>query len=489
MRIPSIIFIVIIISSLASTECLSQGSERAEALFISVDDVRLIAATNNLDIKLAQLDSRIKGTELSYKEAVFDTLLTLELGYTDDQRKSPSSLYGSKNITNDYNIGLEKKLKSGTDVTMDLTNKREWTDSAYVSSNPYHDSQIEIGLRQPIARNFFGLIDRGNIEIVKLEIKNAELDSYIKIEDAIILAEKAYWKLVLAQEEFKVKKAILKKAIRLFNQYRRKLRIGLVETGDVLASEANMHIRESDLLMASNELKTAEELLRLRLNIKNEMRLFPSDRLPPPPDLRVAFIKSLERAFENRRDYISRKNDIEAEDVTLKMKANSRFPQIDIKATFTTNGLDARYHRALEGIYEDSNPKYYIGLEFSYPLGNNEANSEHEKAQLKKAKAIINLQKTEREIISEVDESFRKLMVNKINISKMERVKNLQKGKLFQEEKRFKYGRSNSDTLIRYQEDLLNASIMAQRTYLDYRISVLDLMAAEDSFLKHIGLE
>ncbi len=485
-RLLTLSIIIFIFSSYG--EIFPQESEKSNTLFISIDDVRLIAINNNLDIKLAQLDSKIKGTDLSYKEAAFDTILNGKIGYTDDQRKSASLFSGTKNITSDYNIGLEKKLRSGTDVTVDFTNKREWTNSSYVSTNPYHESQVEITLAQPVAKNFFGLIDRGNIEIVKWEIKNAYLDSYIKIEEAIISAEKAYWKLTLAHEEFKIKKEMLKKAVRLFNQHRRKLKIGLVETGDVLASEANMHIREGGLLIASNELKTAEELLKLRLNMKNEMRISPADSLKAP-NFDTGFIESLISAFENRRDYKTKKNDIEAKKIKLKMKSNSRFPEIDLKATFATNGIDAKYHRAIEGTYEDSNPKYYVGIEFTYPLENNEANSEYEKASLEKTSSIINLQKIERQIISDIDERFRKLSIDKVNISKMERVENLQKGKLSQEEKRFKYGRSNSDTLIRYQEDLLNASLMTKHSYLDYRISILDLMAAEGSFLKHIGLE
>ncbi|MBU4342964.1 MAG: TolC family protein [Candidatus Omnitrophica bacterium] len=465
-----------------------QDSGKARILPISVNEVRLIAIQNNLDIKLAQLDARIKGTELSYKEAVFDTILNGEIGYADDQRKSASSLSGTKSITNNYDIGIDKKLRSGTDVDIDFTNKREWTDSSFVSTNPYHESQIEITLTQPIAKNFFGLIDRGNIKIVKQEIKNANLDSYIKIEDAIILAEKAYWGMVLAQEEFKTKKEMLKKAMTLFNQHRRKLKMGLVETGDVLAVEANMHIRESEILIASNKLKSAQELLRIRLNLKNNIKLLPLDPLTIT-DLCTDFVSSLKTAFDYRRDYLSGKNDVEKQNIELRMKSNARFPEIDLKATFAANGIDSRYSRAIEDIYEDSNPKYYIGIELKYPIENNEANSLYEKAILKKTKAIVNLQKTEREIISDIDENFRNMSVNKINIAKMVRVENLQRGKLFQEEKRFGYGRSNSDTLIRYQEDLLNAKLMTQRAHLDYMASILDLMDAEDSYLKHIGLE
>ncbi len=488
MKLLLSIFIIINIIFTPYKEVFSQETGQAKTLFLSVDGVRLIAINNNLDVKLAQIDSKIKGTELSYKEAVFDALLKAEINYTRDETKSVSSLAGSKTLTNNYDISIDKKLRTGTDVSVDFTNKREWSDSAYVSTNPYHDSQIEINVTQPIAKNFFGLIDRGNIEIIKWEIKNTELDSYIKIEDAIILAERSYWKLVLAQEDFKIKKDMLKKSIRLFNQHRRKLKIGLVETGEALAAEANMHLRESELLLASNEVSSTEELLRLRLNLDNKTRLFPTDPLSVA-DLNTNFIESLNIAFKNRRDYTSKKNDIESKNINLEMKTNSLFPEIDLTATFSSNGIDSTYHGAIEDIFTDSNPEYSIGIEFSFPLENNEAESEREKARLQKKKAIINLQKTERQIVSDVDEKFRKMSIDKTNLKKMERIENLQKGKLNQEEKRFKYGRSNSDTLIRYQEDLLNAQLMKQKAYFDYKVSILDLMGAEDTFLKYTGLE
>ncbi|MBU1062103.1 MAG: TolC family protein [Candidatus Omnitrophica bacterium] len=489
MKRLSAIFITISYLFLSfSGNAFSQETEKSIVIFISADDARLIAINNNLDIKLARLDSKIKGTELSYKEAAFDTILNGDIGYTRDERKSSSPFAGSKSMTNDYNIGLDKKLKTGTDIELDFTNKREWSDSSFVTANPYHESEIGISLTQPIAKNFFGLIDRGNVETVKWEIKNAELDSYIKIEDSMISVEKAYWKLVLSQEEFRIKKDMLKKAVRLFNQYRRKLKIGLTETGEVLASEANMHIRKNDLLMAANELKSAEELLKIRLNIKNDIKLFATDKLLDTKS-DVDLIKSLNRAFKNRRDYIYKKNEVEVENINLKMKRNSLYPEIDLKATFATNGLDSKYYNAIEGISEDSNPKYYIGVEFSYPLENNEAKSLHEKASLKKTKAIVNLQKTERQIFSDIDENLRKVSVNESNTKNMQRVENLQKGKLYLEEQRFKYGRSNSDTLIRYQEDVLNAKLLTKKAYFDYKTSILDLLGAEDNYLKNIGLE
>ena len=84
----------------------SEETVQDPTMKISIENVRLIAIENNLDIKLAQLDSKIKGTELSYKEAIFDTVLSGKVGYTKAETKRSSSLYGTKSITNEYNIEI-----------------------------------------------------------------------------------------------------------------------------------------------------------------------------------------------------------------------------------------------------------------------------------------------------------------------------------------------------------------------------------------------
>ncbi|MFH1782745.1 MAG: TolC family protein, partial [Candidatus Omnitrophota bacterium] len=377
---------------------------------------------------------------------------------------------------------------TGTDVAIDFTNTREWSDSPYATTNPSHESMGSISLTQPIAKNFFGLIDRGEIEILKYEIQNTGLDSYIKIEDYMVDSEKAYWDLVLAYEKVNIRKEMLERATTLFDQYKKNLEIGLAESGDVLGVEANMHIRESELLIAENDLKSAEELLKVKLNIKNDVTLIPTNTLEAE-DIPDDFTENLKIAFNNRRDYLRDKNSIEAKKINLTMKKNSLFPEIDLKATLAQNGIDSKYNQAIQDVIEDSNPKYYVGLTFSFPLENNEAKSERKKADLEKTKAIITLQKTERDIISDVDEKFRSKNIKKQHHSNMEKVLALQEGKLLQEEKKFKHGRSNSDLLIRYQEDLLNAELTSKKSLYDYKVSLVELLESEDYYLKHIGLE
>jgi len=61
----------------------------------------------------------------------------------------------------------------------------------------------------------------------------------------------------------------------------------------------------------------------------------------------------------------------------------------------------------------------------------------------------------------------------------------LQAQKLNEEEKRFRYGRSDTDTLIRFQGDLLKARETAAAAKYRYYASLIDLSLKEGTLLNH----
>ncbi|MCK5491896.1 MAG: TolC family protein, partial [Candidatus Omnitrophica bacterium] len=72
-------------------------------------------------------------------------------------------------------------------------------------------------------------------------------------------------------------------------------------------------------------------------------------------------------------------------------------------------------------------------------------------------------------------------MENQVNLFKS--IVAVHKKKLDIEIKRLNSGRSNSDTLIRYEEDLLNARLSLANSLFNYRISNLDLELAQNLLL------
>ncbi|NOX96652.1 MAG: TolC family protein [Nitrospirae bacterium] len=465
----------------------SEQGQEEEVIYLSLPEVIQRTINNNLDVKLARFDASIKKTDLPFRKAIFDPILKGGVDYADDRSKRSSTLLGTENTRADYNLGLSKKLSRGTEIDLDFSNTRESTDSSFAAFNPSYESTLKLSLTQPLGKNRGGLIDRGGIEITKLDIKNADSASLDRIETAIADTEKAYWNLVLAYRELKIKEGMLKWAKELFNLNKERIKTGLVEETDIYASEANLRLRQLGLLIAKNEVQSAIKRLKLLMNDSTPARIMPRNKLKMEKE-DILLEPKLREAFAHRRDYQRVKNDIKAKNIRLDMKANSRWPQIDLVGSLARNGLDARYGTAVDDIFGENNPTYFVGIKFSLPLGNRKAKSEYDRAALEKARSLVDMQKIERIIVTEVDERVRAVKVNQERAGQQLEVEKLQRLKLGEEEKKFKQGRSGSDILIRFQEDLLKAEIAAVESLVDYRKSLVDLERTQNTLLSKWGI-
>ena len=118
-----------------------------------------IGLNNNLTIKIAKLEALIKDQDILLSESVFDAILTGNASYTDDQSPSNSPLFGSKTMTTNYEMGITKELPTGTELSIDYLDTREWTDRALTTINPRHGAELSFSARQPVLKNFLGYVD------------------------------------------------------------------------------------------------------------------------------------------------------------------------------------------------------------------------------------------------------------------------------------------------------------------------------------------
>jgi outer membrane protein TolC len=466
----------------------SEEKETPHTLFLSLSDITTLALKNNLDIKIAKLDALISGTDLENSQSIFDTILSLSAYTSEDELDKSTTLLGKKSITTDYDISLEKKFPTGTTLELDLSNERNWSDSPFITTNPSHDASVELSITQELAKNTFGLIDRGTVAMTKLAIKNAELSTVDRIENTIANVQKTYWYLVLAQENVILKKKMLKEARRLYDINKEKFRVGMIEKPDLLASEANVALRETELLIAENQLKNASEDLKLLLNLKTSQAVVPEESLRFWP-VSVSFTDSLKEAIMLRRDYARAKNELDRLNINLQMKKNSLWPQVDLEATLKRNGLDADFSQAVQEITSENNPYYYVGLKVKVPLENRSARSNYRKADFEKSKALLKLKKVEEKIAVEIDEKVREVELTKETYLNRVRTAELQQKKLEAELKLFNAGRSSSFRVINYQEDLHLAKFKTLEALYNYRIALINLKLAQNSLLQALGIE
>lgn len=479
--IPVLICLFLFVSNITAGEKVK--------LSLDLEKVSGLALTNNLDIQIAKFDAYIKRNDIYDAVSVFDTILNVGVNYEDDQRQRTSTLSGTKSKTTDYTFDLSKKLNTGTTLGVGFEHTRDWSNSSFATTNPSHESQASVSLEQEIGKNFFGLIDRNEVKITKLDIENSDYSSLDKIEENLADAQKAYWKVVLNKEKVKIREEMLDRATSLYKIYIQKVNIGLAENPDLYAAEANMNIRKNQLIQSENDLKMAENALLLKLNLINDnedFEIVADDDLDVEGAEERSFIQSLKLAIENRRDYRQSLNEVESKKLNLVIKKNSMWPEIDLEATFVRNGVAQYYKDAMGNITDSDNPMYYFGFKLKYPLENSSAKGEYKSAKFDKAKSLVLLKKVEREILVEIDDAVRTINTTLEKVLNSYKIKQLQQAKLEEQEKRFKLGRSDSDTLIRFYDDLLDAQISLIDSLYQFYSDLIDLELKENTLLlKH----
>jgi len=450
---------------------------------LSINEVSRLALENSLNIQIAKYDAYIKRTELGKEESIFDTFLAVEASYNKDKTKSASSLAATETAAKTYSLELEKKLSTGTTLTIGAVNEKTKTNAAAVTINPANETLGKVSIVQELGKNFFGLADRGEIKITKIEVENSEITSLDNIEEELYNVQKAYWNFVLKDSELKIAEDILKEAKKLHTIYKQKFAIGLAERVDLLAMDANVKVKENNVLQARLEKDTSKNELLFLLNEPDlSLIIEPLDLLNITPSFAdLSF--SLKESIENRRDYKKIKNKLKAKGIDIVIKQNALWPQIDLQASYLRNGIDSNLSQSFRGITAEDDSEVYFGLTIKVPLENREAKADFKSVNLEKARLLLELKKTERGILKEVNNRVQEVNILKNKVETFAQIAELQREKLNQERKRLKYGRSSSDVVIRYEDDLLGARLSYVKVLYGYRVSLAGLELDKNTLL------
>ncbi|MBU0479150.1 TolC family protein [bacterium] len=450
---------------------------------ISIDDVTRLALENSLDIQIAKIDVYKERTSLGKAKSIFDTFLNSGASYEDDKKKTSTTLSRIKTATNEYSLGVEKKLPTGSSIKIDAEHSLVDANSSSSAINNYNESSIKFSLNQSLGKNFFGLADRSNIKITKINIDNAEYSSLGEIENALYKAQAAYWNVVLKEKELDIKLDMQKEAEKLYSIYKENYERGTTEKGDLFAIEANMRTRKNEVLIAHLEKEIAKNNLLFLLNEEDtHIQLQPLDPLVTTLHS-VDVYAILKEAILHRRDYKVIKNKIESQNIDIKIKKDALWPEIDLEASFLKNGLASNYQDSWNKTSDENNYEFFTGITFRIPLENRSAKADLEKAKLNKEQLLLFLKRTERLILKEINNKVKEVNSLKNRIELLTSISKLQENKLKEEMKHLSYGRSSSDIILRYEEDLLQANLDLSSSLFKYRVSLIDLDLAKNTLL------
>ncbi|MCB9799380.1 MAG: TolC family protein [Candidatus Omnitrophica bacterium] len=454
---------------------------------LSIDEATRLGVMHNLDILIARTGQKIQDQEPDIAQSIYDTEFTADATYWHNQEQNTSVVLGSRQLTGDVKVGLEKKIPLGTDLKLEAWTERNSTDSAFSNLNRSYKSFAKVSVTQPLLRNFFGKTDRDRIHQVEMDTRKMNYETVDLIEQSVYELRNRYWDLVLADKNLEARAKGLRKAQDFYRITREKLDIGLTEGPDVYAAEANVRERVVDFLEARNEYESASFALKVSLDTMEVQSIKPVSKLDFKP-VKINFKQAIEAALENRRDLKALEADLESKGVDLQIARQNLLPELAFEGSYASGGLDRQMASSQGEVFSFHHPQYYAGFSFSSPLERREGRGRKAQAQFDLDRVRQQMKKAKLEIYREVDESVRSVYLAIDRVHQTQKIEALQHSKLSGEEKNFNTGRSNSATIIDFQEDVIDAEMGAIRALVSYFKSIDQFYRSTHRLLAQAGV-
>ncbi|HLP78574.1 MAG TPA: TolC family protein, partial [Candidatus Paceibacterota bacterium] len=299
---------VLAASFAAATSTLAQTNETRIVRALSLEDCIGIALEHNFDVQIYRYNPRIDRFDLASRYGAYDPVFSASgrhdynmSGGGVDQQGRP---YGGTETDTDslragvsgllpwglsYDLGGNMSDQTGSRPTTatDFSTFTVQTNTIYgpggvdtgnflLSTNygtvsrrsPFETTSGQVGvltLQQPLLKNFWIDSTRLGIAVQKLKLKSSEADFRDTVMTTVWNVETAYYTLIYADENIRVREKALEVNERLLAENRKRVEVGAMAPLDEKAAEAEVATSRAALIQArvsrENQERTLKNLL------------------------------------------------------------------------------------------------------------------------------------------------------------------------------------------------------------------------------------
>jgi len=470
-------------------------------LKMTLKDSIILASHNNYEIKIAKLEPMMGENDITVAKSKFDPTLTIKADRDVSETPTVNTLItglGSefeisefKRESNTVQATVAKPLETGGTFTLDFNAApRTFIDpSLFNPLNSHARSSIDVKISQPLLKRAGIFYNRSEIYIARNNKEKSILELKEIAIEVINSVQNAYWDLVMAIEELRVRNKSLESAEDLLRKNRIQAKVGTLAPIEVLVAEDGVAKKINDIIETENDIKNREDDLKLIMNLSNnsifsDVAIIPLDKAYfKITD--VTLDESIKIALANRPELSKQGLDIANARIKVKQQKNQLLPQLDIEAGIRYSGLGSNLGNSLDSTFSQKFQSEFFGVILEVPLGNREARNNYTKARLEARQSLFNRNKIEQDIIVEVRTAVREIKKNAESIKATEKARELAQARLEAEDKKFKVGRSTSLEVLRAQDNLTIAEGKAIKALIDYQISLGNLDAETGTILEN----
>ncbi|MBK8150370.1 MAG: TolC family protein [Acidobacteria bacterium] len=532
------------------------GVQTTQTLPLTLNEAIRRALENNNDIEIAKNDVKIAELSLKSLLGVYDGVFTISPNY-DRNSTTGNSATTDFRVTSDFT----KQIRPGggnlraffnNNRTENRFAQQQVSNGSGVSSGgAIYSSSVGVTYTQPLWRNFGIDSTRRQIKIQRKRVSQSDADFRRQAITTISQVQAAYWDLVFALRDQQNRVANLNLSKENLRQVEARIAAGAAAPLQKAEVETELANRESDLLLAIQQVSTTENRLKqLLLKDANaaewSQQVVPTDK-PVFSMSAVELDDALKDAMEFRPELSRLKTEKEINKIDIDYFRNQLRPRIDLTSTFSLDGLSSGnvstasslvplitqqtapftnatsflynlictsptppagclpiptltvpgspsylrggFSRSIGNFFRTDAPNFTLGVTISFPFKNQTAKADLASARIQTQQIDARLRSQEQSVLTEVRNAVQALDTSRQRVLAARRARESAEIQLEGERKLLEVGRSTTFLLFQRENALTNARNSEIRAETDYNKAVAELQRVTSTTFRANNVE
>lgn len=470
-------------------------------LNLTMDAAVQMALEANLGLQAGRLNLDNADHAIASARAAFLPTVGTTLARSSQVSVPNDFTQGADDITSrglTLNSSLTQVLPiTGTNYGLSWNNNRNSQTGGNPLFNPFLRSSFAFNVTQPLWRGL--LTDQARTALTTSHRRRRVAD--LQYEQQVVRLEAsvriAYLNLISAREGLRVAEQNMQIRQASLADARARVKVGAAAPIELISAEAEVASNQEQVLVAEAAIATAEDALRTLIFDPSrddywQVRINTIDTVqsdPQPVDVDAA----VRAALENRLDLIAVRQELEINDLTLRVARDATRPQVNLQASYATSGTGGtrfqysgfppvevgRDVRSFGSVLSDTfgavYPQWSVGLNVSYAIGRSAADANLAQQEVIRRQSLLQIRELEvaivqqiRDVARQVQTSFQRVLVTRAARAASEQ-------QLEAEQRRFAAGLSTTLELQVRQGQLSTARTAELNAIIAYNRALIDL--------------
>ncbi len=458
---------------------------------MAVPDAILLALQNNRAFIVDRYNTPITRTAEQQQLAAFDPDLTgtFSIARGFNQVDSPPPEQTELGL-----LGLSEFLPTGTLLNLSAGETVMKWPAVLLTNYPAlpgnYATTVSLTATQSLLRGYGLDVNLASLRQARLDTRSSEYELRGFAESLVAQTEEAYWDCALARQQIQITQKSLDLANDQLRETLDRIRLGNVAASERVAAEAEVALRQEDLIDARSAYDTARlALLRLLSpsgnTFERDLELLDQPSAKEEPVDRVA--DHIEAALRMRPDLNQARLLVERDELQIVKTKNGLLPQLNLFITLGRTGYSGSFPSSVNNLGANDYDAL-VGVNFEYPPANRAAKAADAAARLSRGQAEQAVGNLAQLVELDVRNAYIEILRTRAQVVATLASRTLQEEKVRVESEKFRIGKSTSLLVAEAERDLLASQIAYVQAVAGYRKALVELYRLEGTLLLRRGV-